>query len=125
MSKKSSIIMIMLIVVCCVATACYVEYNPLDNMHPQYGTTSASGTGTATGFGGTVTVTLKLTNGFIVEATVKGPGESAGYGAVAVANAGNIIVATNGVELETISGATVTTKAITDAGKAALATMGY
>ena len=49
------------------------------------------------------------------------PNESKGYGAVAVATAGKIIVATNSVELDTISGASATTKAIGTAGKAALA----
>ena len=122
MSKKLFSIMIVLLTICLVITACYVEYDPTKNMHPAYGTASGTGTGTAQGFVGPVKVTLTLENGYIKKAVITG-NESADYGAKAIAAADKIIVATNSIELDTLSGATKTTKAIGEAGKAALASI--
>ena len=132
MYRKISGFFIIVLTLSLILSACIVEYDPTKNMHPAYGTASGTGTGSAQGFGGTVTVTLTLKDGYIENAVVSGPKESTGYGANAVASAGGmegIIVGTNSVELDTLSGASTTTRAITAAGKAALSkipgTAGY
>ena len=120
MYRKISGFFIIVLTLSLILSACIVEYDPTLNMHPAYGTASGTATGSAQGFGGAVTVTLTLEDGYITRAIVKGPNESAGYGAVAVANAGEIIEAINSVELDTLSGATKTTNAIKEAGLSAL-----
>jgi fumarate reductase flavoprotein subunit len=90
--------------------------------------TSSSGgytgtvSGSALGFGGQVTVTLTLENGTITQAEVKGPGESPGYGGPIIAAAPAIIVRENSVEAEidALSTATTTIKAVKEAGRKAL-----
>ena len=122
MNRKLSICLALgFIMFCLVLSACFVEYDPMENMHDPYGTYSGTVDGTAAGFGGEVKVVLTLKNGLIDEAVVTGPGESKGYGADAVTAAPAIIKATNSVELDTLSGATKTTDAIVAAGRAALA----
>ena len=107
---------------------CYVEFEDLAKRGPYYnsmGTTvSGQAKGSAQGFGGQVSVALTLKNGIIENAVVTGSAETAGIGADAVARAGKIIVNANSVEIDTISGASVTSNAIKEAGHAALDQLG-
>ena len=126
MNKRIFGLAIALLTVVLLFSACFVEYDPAAaGRHAAYGTYSGTVDGSAAGFGGTVTVRLTLKDGFITEAVVTGSSESPEYGGLAVAAAPKIIVAINSVELDTLSGASVTTRAITDAGKAALAKAGF
>ena len=121
MKKRLAIVVVLLLAVCLAFTACFVESDPEEDVNTtSYGNFTGVVEGTAMGYGGVITVTLTLDNGKIVNAVVKGPSETAGIGSVAVKNAPAIIIKKNSVELDTISGASVTTAGIVEAGKAAL-----
>ena len=109
-------------------TTCFIEFEGPDIQGPYVNSSgnkvNGVGSGSSQGFGGTVSVTLLLKGGIIENALVSGSKESPGYGANAVADAGNIIIATNSVELDTLSGATITTRAIKEAGRSALDKLG-
>ncbi|MCL1836613.1 MAG: FMN-binding protein [Treponema sp.] len=109
-------------------TTCFVEFDPpaVNGPYVDGSGKRVSGvtSGSAQGYGGQVSVTLLLNGGYIENAVVAGAKESPGYGADAVAAAGNIIIVTNSVELDTISGSTITTRAIKEAGRAALDKLG-
>ena len=123
--KKVFGFIIAFLIFSCIFTACFVEFDPEGEINTSsYGNFTGTVEGTAMGYGGTITVTLTLENGKIVNAEVKGPSETAGIGSVAVKNAPAIIVKKNSVELDTISGASVTTAGIVAAGKAALDKIG-
>ena len=113
-----------------ILSACFVDYDPLENMHSQYKDAggnfiTGSGIGDARGFYNTfVTVELWLENGWIKKAKVSGPDESPGYGAVVIESAKQLIEFSNSVEMDTIAGATTTTKAVVAAGRAALINAG-
>jgi uncharacterized protein with FMN-binding domain len=86
----------------------------------------ASGTASATaqGFGGPVTVTVTVENGKITGVEADGPGETQGIGSRAIANLPGAIVAANSVEVDGISGASVTSQAIKAAVQEALGKIG-
>lgn len=76
-------------------------------------------TGSATGMG-EVSVTVTVEGGKIASATVVGDGETEGLGSPVIDGAADQIVANQG-EIEVVSGATVTSKAVNDALSSALA----
>ena len=85
---------------------------------------TVTGTGTAKGFGGDVTVTLTLTDGVITEAKAEGANETPGVGTPALENMPAAMVAGNTVNVDIVSGATFTSKAVLEAAKAALTAAG-
>ncbi|SFG14613.1 flavocytochrome c [Oribacterium sp. WCC10] len=87
--------------------------------------TAVSGTfeGTAVGMGGEsnpVKVSLTLTDGKISDVKIEGAGETAGIGSKAIEEFPALMIAGNTVQVDAISGATITSKAIVEAATAAL-----
>lgn len=85
---------------------------------------TVSATGTAKGFGGDVTVTLTVTDGIITDATAEGANETAGIGSVAIEKLPAAMVEGNTVNVDAISGATLTSNGVIEAAKAALTAAG-
>lgn len=83
---------------------------------------SAAGTATAAapGFGGDITVSVTMAGGYITDVSIDAPGETPSVGGIAVARAPGIIIKNNSADIEALSGATVTTQAISTAAKAAI-----
>ena len=79
-----------------------------------------TGTGTAKGFGGDVTVTVTLTDGVITAVTAEGANETTGIGSRAIEIMPGAMVAANSIEVDGVSGATMTTSNYRDAVKDAL-----
>jgi fumarate reductase flavoprotein subunit len=105
---------------------CFVENDPFEGEVSEGYTDNNGGAftgmveGTDQGFGGVVTVSLTLEDGYITQARVTGPNETEGFGNLAIAQAPAIIVSKNSVELDTLGGASYTTRAIKGAGQKAL-----
>ena len=76
---------------------------------------------TAKGFGGDVTVTLSIQDGKLVDVTAEGAAETDGVGSRAIELMPGAMLVGNTVETDGVSGATVTSTAILEAAKAALA----
>lgn len=79
---------------------------------------------TTTGFHGEVTVTLSVEGDKLTNVTVVGEEETIGIGSEAVAHMGERMLAANSVEIDTMSGCTVTSAAIRYAASQALAKTG-
>ncbi len=77
-------------------------------------------TGTAEGFGGEVTVTLTRSGETITECRIEGGEETPAIGGAALEELQKQVVAANGFEIDGVSGATVTSKAVKGAVAAAL-----
>lgn len=77
--------------------------------------------GQAQGFGGLVTVTLTLQGDTIVQCSVQGDRETQGVGSKAIEEMPDRIVQANGVGVDGVSGATITSQAILSALDMALA----
>jgi fumarate reductase flavoprotein subunit len=88
---------------------------------PAYGKFSGKVSGSAKGFGGDVTVELTLKNGLITKADIKGPLETKEIGGKVITDAQKAIVARNSSDIDVVTGATLTSQAIINAGKNALA----
>ncbi|MCL2380721.1 MAG: FAD-dependent oxidoreductase [Treponema sp.] len=103
-------------------TACPQEFDIRRMAAGSHGDFTGPLYGIAQGWGSVIRVDLDLEEGFIVGAYVRSiiGRETTGFDR-ALAMAGPLIVATNNVELNTLAGATVTTRAIVEAGRAALA----
>ena len=87
------------------------------------GGVSGSFTGTAKGMGG-VSVTLTLTDNVITDCTAKGDEESPGIGSAVIEQFPGEVVEGNTINLDSISGATITSNAFVEAAKAALTEAG-
>ena len=87
------------------------------------GGVSGSFTGTAKGMG-EVSVTLTLTDNVITDCTAKGDEETSGIGSVVIEQFPGEVVEGNTINLDSISGATVTSNAFVEAAKAALTEAG-
>ena len=81
-------------------------------------------TGTAQGFGGDVTATVTLSETEITDIQVVGDNETDGLGSVAIEQLPPKMLEAQSPNVDTMSGATVTSKAIIDAVTAALAEAG-
>ena len=88
------------------------------------GGVSGSFTGTAKGMGGDVSVTLTLTDNVITDCTAKGDEETPGIGSVVIEQFPGEVVEGNTINLDSISGATITSNAFVEAAKAALTEAG-
>ena len=87
------------------------------------GGVSGSFTGTAKGMG-EVSVTLTLTDNVITDCTAKGDEETPGIGSVVIEQFPGEVVEGNTINLDSISGATITSNAFMEAAKAALTEAG-
>ncbi len=87
------------------------------------GGVSGSFTGTAKGMGD-VSVTLTLTDNVITDCTAKGDEETSGIGSVVIEQFPGEVVEGNTINLDSISGATITSNAFVEAAKAALTEAG-
>jgi fumarate reductase flavoprotein subunit len=87
---------------------------------PSLGSVSGTSSAVAPGFGGDVTVSVTVVNGYITEVTIDGPGETPTVGGAAIARAPGIMIRNNSADIEALSGATITTRAISTAGQAAI-----
>ena len=88
------------------------------------GGVSGSYTGTAKGMGGDVSVTLTLTDNVITDCTASGDNETPGIGSVVIEQFPGEVVEGNTINLDSISGATITSNAFIEAAKAALTDAG-
>jgi fumarate reductase flavoprotein subunit len=88
---------------------------------PAYGKFSGTVDSSAPGFDGDVKVTLTLKNGLITKAVIAGPKETKEIGGKVIADAPKAIVARNSAAIDVVTGATLTSQAIIDAGAKALA----
>ncbi len=79
---------------------------------------------TAKGFGGDITVTLTVENGALTSVEIEGANETEGVGSRAVELLGDTMVAANSVEVEAVSGATISSNAILAAAAEALTATG-
>ena len=87
------------------------------------GGVSGSFTGTTKGMG-EVSVTLTLTDNVITDCTAKGDEETPGIGSVVIEQFPGEVVEGNTINLDSISGATITSNAFVEAAKAALTEAG-
>ena len=87
------------------------------------GGVSGSFTGTAKGMG-EMSVTLTLTDNVITDCTAKGDEETSGIGSVVIEQFPGEVVEGNTINLDSISGATITSNAFVEAAKAALTEAG-
>ena len=85
---------------------------------------AASYTGTAKGMGGEVSVTLTIENGVITDCVATGDKETDGIGSVVIAQFPAQVVEGNTINLDAVSGATITSNAFIEAAKAALTAAG-
>ncbi len=88
---------------------------------------SGTFSGTAAGQGGEsdpVKVTITLENSKITAVEIDGPGETPGIGSKAIEDFPDKMIGGNTVDIDAISGATITSKAIVEAATAALAEAG-
>lgn len=85
---------------------------------------SGSYSGTARGFGGDVKVTLDIANGQITNAKAEGAGETPAIGGRALDLMPAAMKAANSINVDGVSGATYTSKAILEAAQSALAASG-
>lgn len=88
---------------------------------------SGTFTGTATGMGGKdkpVEVTITLQDSKITDVTAKGDGETAGIGSKAIETMPEEMKKTASIAVDTVSGATITSKAILEAAAAAITSAG-
>ena len=81
-------------------------------------------TGTAKGMGGDVTVTLTLEDGKITGCTAEGADETEGVGSKAIEQLPGEIAESGSIEVDGVSGATITSNAIKEAAAAALTAAG-
>ncbi len=91
---------------------------------PQSAAVSGTFSATAKGFGGDVTVTLTLTDGVLTDVAAEGPDETPDVGGRALSLMPESMVAAGTVEVDGVSGATVTSDAILAAAKDALTQSG-
>ena len=85
---------------------------------------AANYTGTAQGMGGEVSVTLTIENGVITDCVATGDKETDGIGSVVIAQFPAQVVEGNTINLDAVSGATITSNAFIEAAKAALTAAG-
>ena len=81
-------------------------------------------TGTAKGFGGDVSVTITVEDGKITAASAVGDSETDGVGSVAIAQLPQQMVDSQTLDVDAISGATISSTAVVEAAKAAVSSLG-
>ena len=81
-------------------------------------------TGEADGFGGKITATVVMSGDTITDVTFDGPDETPDVGGAALETLADEVVAANGTDIDTVSGATFTSQGCIDAVQAALDSQG-
>ncbi|GHU99751.1 hypothetical protein FACS189483_09350 [Spirochaetia bacterium] len=81
-------------------------------------------TGNTMGFHGRVSVTLEVADGILTSVIVRGSDETVGIGSLAIDSMGDAMLAANSIEVDIVSGATHTSRAVMDAAAKALALAG-
>ena len=81
-------------------------------------------TGEADGFGGKITATVVMSGDTITDVTFDGPDETPDVGGAALETLADEVVAANGTDIDTVSGATFTSQGCIDAAQAALDSQG-
>lgn len=126
MKNKTAILFIALAVLGFMFTGCPTDSEE-DNRHSAYGTPPFTNTVTGQASGGhaggtaKVVITLTLADGYITAVDLSGStGNTTGYGSRVIDIAPAEIIAKNSVEIDKVSGATITWEALVAAGKAAL-----
>jgi fumarate reductase flavoprotein subunit len=84
------------------------------------GNASGAAEATAPGFGGDVTVAVTMADGYITDVKITGDMETPTIGGIALTRAPGIIKKNNSAVFDAISGATVTSGAISTAAQAAI-----
>jgi fumarate reductase flavoprotein subunit len=87
---------------------------------PPIGNATGTASATAFGFVGDITVTITMVDGYITEAEVIGNDETPSVGSVAVARAPGLIKKNNSGVFDAISGATISSTAISTAAQEAI-----
>lgn len=107
-------------------TAVTAEETPADAEEQTNGEAGVSGTfeGTAQGFQGEIKVVLTLENGVLTAVTAEGPEETPDIGGRALELMPEAMAAANSVQVDIVSGATMTSNGILEAAAAALESSG-
>ena len=122
--KKSKILISLVLVCMMLLSACGGNTTAATTEAATEAPAAASYTGTAQGMGGEVSVTLTIENGVITDCVAVGDQETDGIGSVVIAQFPEQVVAGNTINLDAVSGATVTSNAFIEAAKAALTAAG-
>ncbi|MCQ2609620.1 MAG: FAD-dependent oxidoreductase, partial [Lachnospiraceae bacterium] len=80
--------------------------------------------GTAKGMGGDVKVTVTVENGKITSVVAKGDNETPGIGLPIIEDMPKLMVENNTINIDSVSGATITSEAVKEAAKQAIEKMG-
>ncbi len=99
----------------------YIEYTRYNS---ESNSVSGSFSGEATGIAGPVKVTITLDTGKIIDVQVEDAGETPGIGSKAIEELPAKMISGNTIQVDAISGATITSNAIKEAAKKALESAG-
>jgi fumarate reductase flavoprotein subunit len=116
-NKVLGIIAAAALVLVCVAAGTYPSWKPVSTVSGEF-------TGTAKGMGGDVTVTLTIKDNVITDVKAEGKNETKGIGTKALEALPKEMITGNSVDVDGISGATVTSDAIKKAAEQALSKAG-
>ncbi|GHV63874.1 hypothetical protein AGMMS49587_15080 [Spirochaetia bacterium] len=116
MKKLSSFVLIALLAAAVLVVAACASQGGAKASGGPSGTASAA----AQGFGGEITVTVTLTNGKITAIKAVGDGETPGIGSRAIELLPADILAKNTLEVEAVSGASISSEAVLSAAREAL-----
>lgn len=116
MKKKSTFFLLAAVIIIAIMSASSWE-----------AASAITGTGTADGFGGkdAITVTLTLSGGKITGASAQGPKETDGIGSNAIAQMPPAMVARNSINVDGVTGATISSTGILQAAKSAIINAGF
>ena len=124
-NSKRSLALLLSLALTAGLSAC--EKEPADTPAPEVSApagVSGDFSATAKGFGGDVTVTLTIADNTLIDVKIVGEGETLDVGGRAIELLPGTMTAANSVEVDGISGATVTSEAILAAAKKALTASG-
>ncbi len=122
--KESRNSLIAVVVTLVVALVFVLGYGQLTKPKTTEGGASGTFVSTQTGFGGDVEVTLTLENGTITDVKLVGDSETPAVGGAALETLAENIKAANSAEFDLVSGATITSNAVQEGVKDALAQAG-
>ena len=127
--KRRIVAIVMIAVMAFVLMSCSRSKNEggaTPSVTPSAGGRFTPGTyeGKATGYGGEITATVVLSNDRIESVTLYGPNETENIGSIAIRDLQAKIEEQQSVQVDAISGATTTSKAIIEAVTAALTSAG-
>jgi len=112
-SRLLSVLLIALLVLCSCTNKASIK--------PQQEDLSKTATATAQGYGGEVSVTITIVDGTLTEVKAIGEKETDGIGSKAIESLPEAILKAGSADVEVVSGATYTSKAIISAAKQAIA----